>query len=72
MKDHNWIILTTTPPTPETEFNQIVAVLNEAGIPIELKENQTRQCKNDVAFWLSVQQADLEAAWNIVRGLASQ
>jgi hypothetical protein len=69
MTDPNWITLSTTPPSAQDIFDQLVAALDQTGIPIDLEENLGRQCENDVAFWLRVRVDDLPLAWKLAQKL---
>ena len=71
MDDNNWITLATTPPSPQEEFDRLLAALAEAGIATSVEENVARQCENDVAFWLRVRRADLPLAWDLARKISA-
>jgi hypothetical protein len=67
MGDSQWITFSTTPPSSQDEFDQLVAALGNANIPTDIEENQARQCANDVAFWLRVRLNDLPLARSVAQ-----
>ncbi len=67
MDDNNWITLSSTPPSPQDEFDRLLTMLEEAGIATSVEENVGRKCENDVAFWLRVRREDLPLAWNLAK-----